>query len=350
MKFPKNQSINEIATLLNGEVFGDINKEISAIDRIEDAGEFDLTFIADIKYEKYAEVSKAAAIIVDKEFPIEKYENNNFIVVESARKSFNHILNFLDSQRKIKKSGKIHKSASIGENVSIDPSAFIGANVVIGDNCTIESDAQIMPGVVLYDHVTVKKGTIINSNVVCYDEVEIGEKCIIHAGAIIGADGFGFEEQKDGSYIKVPQLGSVKIGNNVEIGANTTIDRALLGSTIIEDGVKLDNLVQIAHNVVVGENSAMASQVGVSGSAHIGKRNRFGGQVGVAGHLTTCDDVIIYAKSGVSKSVENKGVYFGAPIKDRLKAFKIEAVINNLPDLKKEVSDLRRKIESLESK
>lgn len=349
MKLDSPKTILELSKLLEGLVFGDESKIITSLNRIEDAGEDEVTFVADSKYFDYLNNTKAGCVIVSKEFDNQPYPKVNFIKVNDPRKTINHLLNYLNEILKNKKSNFIHPTVVIGQNTEISKTAYIGANCVIGDNCLINGNVVIHPGCVLYDNVSIGKNTILNANVVCYDDVEIGDDCVFHSGAVIGADGFGFEEMPDGSYVKIPQLGNVRIGNRVEIGANTTVDRALLGSTIIEDGVKLDNLIMIAHNVTVGENTAMASQVGISGSTKIGKRNRIGGQTGMAGHLKTTDDVVLLARCGVAKSIDQKGAYFGAPARERVRAFKIEAVINNLPELKKEIFDLNKKVKEIEN-
>lgn len=348
MKFAKLMSISSIAELLNGKVSGDGGKMITGLSRIEDAGTNDLTFIADEKYTHFLANVTPGCILVGKTFNVSEFGSFNFIIVDNPRAALDSILRSINEQRRHRYSSFISPSAVIENNCEIAKTAFIGANVFVGDNSKIGEDSVIMPGAVLYNDVTIGKNTTINSNVTIYNEVEIGDNCIIHAGAVIGADGFGFEEQKDGSWIKIPQLGNVKIGNDVEIGANTTVDRALLGSTIIENGVKLDNLIQIAHNDFIGENSAFAALVGLAGSSKVGKRNRFGGQVGLAGHLTTADDVVIMAQSGVSKSIDEKGLYFGSPTNPRFRAFKIEAVYRNLPELKAKVDELEKKIKELE--
>jgi UDP-3-O-[3-hydroxymyristoyl] glucosamine N-acyltransferase len=240
---------------------------------------------------------------------------------------------------------EIHPSAVIEQGAFVSAKASIGANCYIGKNVSIDEGVIIKSNCSIQQNVKIGKNTLIHSNVVIYKDCEIGDNCIIHSGVVIGADGFGYIENSDGSYSKIPKIGNVVIGNNVEIGANTTIDRSLIGSTYISDGVKLDNLIQIGHNVEVGENSVMAAQVGVSGSAKIGKRNRFGGQVGIAGHLEIADDVIIMAQSGVAKSVTQKGMYFGSPIKDRITAFKIEAVIPQLPQIYKDINLIKKKLD-----
>ncbi len=349
MKLDSPKSILELSILLEGVVFGDENMIVNSLNRIEDAGADEVTFVADSKYYHYLKDTQAACIIVSSDFDIKMYPTLNYIQVDDPRKTINHLLNYLNEIIKSKKSSFIHPNAVIGNNCTIAGSAYIGANCVIGDNCIIKDNAVIYPGCVLYDNVCIGINTILNANVVCYDDVEIGADSILHSGAVIGADGFGFEEMDDGSYVKIPQLGNVRIGNKVEIGANTTVDRALLGSTVIEDGVKLDNLIMIAHNVTVGENTAMASQVGISGSTKIGKRNRIDGQTGMAGHLKTADDVVLLARCGVAKSIDQKGAYFGAPARERVKAFRIEAVINNLPELKKEIFDLNKRVKEIEN-
>ncbi len=344
MKFSKIQKVSEIAEILNGEIIGNGDFSIEGINRIESANNKEMTFLADSKYEKYVESSCAACILTYKGFDTAKYPDKIFITVEEPRKAFNLIMQYLNELKASSKKG-IHPTAVIGDNCKIAETSFIGAYCVIGDNCTIGEHTMLQPSVILYDDIIIGDNTVINSNVTIYQEVEIGNNCIIHSGAVVGADGFGFEEHKDGSYTKIPQLGNVLIKDDVEIGCNTTVDRALLGSTILEKGVKLDNLIMIGHNVFVDEHTAMASQVGISGSTKIGKRNRLGGQVGFAGHLTTADDVVLLAQSGVAKSIEQKGIYFGAPARDRMRAFKIEAVINNLPELQREVKAIKRTIE-----
>jgi UDP-3-O-[3-hydroxymyristoyl] glucosamine N-acyltransferase len=226
--------------------------------------------------------------------------------------------------------GLRHPSAVIAESAQIDASARIGANVVVGEHCTIGAN------------------TCLYANVVCYDRTEIGAHCIIHAGTVLGSDGFGFVEKSDGSFEKIPHVGNVVIGDHVEIGANCTIDRAALGSTRIESGVKLDNLIHVAHNVVIGENTAIAAQTGVSGSTRLGKRNRVAGQVGFVGHITTADDITIFAQSGVSKPLRRKGTYFGTPAKPHYKAAREEVATRQLVEALQEIRALRAEINLLQ--
>jgi UDP-3-O-[3-hydroxymyristoyl] glucosamine N-acyltransferase len=245
-------------------------------------------------------------------------------------------------QHYISSAAHIAESAVIADNVTIE------ACVVIGDNVRIAQGTVIRANSTIYENVTIGENCCINSNVSLYNDTIIGNNCIIHAGTVIGADGFGYIEHPDGSFTKVPQLGNVVIHDDVEIGANCTIDRAMIGSTIIKSGVKLDNLVHIAHNCEIGKNSASAAQTGVSGSTIIGERVRLGGQVGLAGHLTIADDVKLLAQSGVAKTIDKKGTYFGAPAKDQMKAFKIEAVIRQLPELLSDLRDLQKKVKKIE--
>ncbi len=335
--------IRKLAELIDAEYIGE-NLKVSGINRIEFASNGEVTFYKDKKLEKYLNSLRNVFLIVAKEFSEEVDTSVSLLKVDDPYLAFIKLIKIIDSQKVIP-SGGIHHTAIIGENCKIDKTAYIGPRCIIGNNCIIGERTLLHSNVVMYDNVEIGSNTIIHSSVVFYGDVKVGDNCIIHSGAIIGSDGFGFVEHNDGSYEKIPQIGNVVIKDNVEIGANTTIDRALVGSTIIESGVKIDNLCQIAHNVILGEHTAMAAQVGISGSTKVGKRNRFGGQVGLAGHLETADDVIILAQSGVAKSVDNKGVYFGSPIKDRLKAFKIEAAINNLPETVKIIEKIRKKLD-----
>lgn len=342
MELSKPTTCKEIATLLGGELIGNGSITICRLNRIEYATEGDLTFYFDKKYLKYLQTTKATCILVPKNFnPLEQNNKRAFIKVDNPYQAFYQLLVINDTYYK-QFSSFVHPSAVIGEGTIIAKSAYIGANVVIGKNCQVGENTILLPNVSLYDNVKIGSNCLIHSNVVCYYNTIIGNNCIIHAGSVIGSDGFGFIENKDGSFTKIPQLGNVVIGNNVEIGANTTIDRAIVGSTVIEDGVKIDNLVQIAHNVHIGENTAMAAQVGISGSTKIGKRNRLAGQVGIAGHIEIADDVILEAKSGVAKSISESGVYFGAPPKKKVEAFKILMSTQQLPELIKEFEKLKR--------
>lgn len=324
MKFSLSSSqINEI---IKGELIGSPNLFFSSLQRLKFATLKDISFCQSSDYLDVAITNKPGLLIIYPESEYKVNENQSVIFHKNPYYAFAQLLIYINENFNklsgISSKATIHKSSKIGLNPTILENVVICEDVEIGDNCFI------------HQNVTIKSNTVIGNNV------------IIHPGAVIGSDGFGFLDNPDGSYTKIPQLGNVQIGNNVEIGSNTCIDRALLGSTIIKDGVKIDNLVQIAHNVIIGENSAFASQVGISGSATIGKRVRMGGQVGSAGHLEIADDITIIAQSGISKSLTKKGIYFGSPARPRMEAFKIEAVLNNLPAMFNDLKDIKKKLDS----
>lgn len=342
-------NLKEIADYLGREFVGSPNLEISNINRIEDADSSDLTFFASPKYAKYLETTNAGAIIVPQDFQNNYKIDKALILSDNPHSDFVKLILEIDKDNKlvypsIHQNANIHESAIVGENVFIGAFANIGENVVIGDN------SVIMPGASIYKNVNIGNNTTINSNATIYHDCVIGNNCIIHAGAVIGADGFGFEEQADGTQLKIPQIGNVKIGDWVEIGANTTIDRAIVGSTIIQNGVKIDNLVQIGHNALVKNDTLIVSQAGISGSTKIGARNKIGGQVGMVGHIELADDVAIGAQSGVAKSIRDKGVYFGSPAIEIVKSMKISAAMKDLPDLVREFNALKKKINTLNLK
>ncbi len=333
--------VKKAAELINGETEGDESAQIYNLDRIENAKAGDLTFYYDKKFKSHFDSLKAACAIVPKDCKEKPDGVSALIKVENPYLSFVAVLKYLDSLKPQKTSFR-HKTAVISKSAEIADSAYIGPNCIIEENCVIGKNSVLRGNVHLYPNVKIGADTIIHSGVVCYQGTEIGVKCIIHAGAVIGSDGFGYVETKEGAYDKIPQIGNVVIKKNAEIGTNVTIDRAVVGSTIIGEGVKIDNLCQIAHNVELGDNTAMAAQVGISGSSKIGERNRLGGQVGIAGHLETAADVILEAQSGAAKSIKNKGIYFGSPSKDRMTAFRIEASLKSLPDLLKEVKKIKK--------
>jgi UDP-3-O-[3-hydroxymyristoyl] glucosamine N-acyltransferase len=342
MKINIKLTSGEVAKIVDGLIFGPTDMPITNISKIEEGKEGDLTFLSRTEYEKFLERCYSSCILVPKGFVGVPKPNQSFVECEDPYLSLVTVIKLVAAANKPNKRPEVHRSAIISPNAKISKLAKVGARCIIGDDCIIADNAELHPNVILYDNVIIGESTEIHSNVVCYSGSIIGKNCIIHAGVVIGADGFGFLEKDDGAYDKIPQLGGVMIGDNVEIGANTTIDRALLDNTVIRDGVKLDNLVHIAHNCDIGENTAMAAQVGISGSTKIGKRNRIGGQAGVAGHIEISDDVILSAKSGVGKSLRDKGIYFGAPAKERTQAFKLEAYIRRLPDIAVDVEVLKK--------
>lgn len=301
--------VSQIAELLSAEIVGDPNTVITTICKIEEGVSGGLTFLSNPKYTQYIYTTRAAAAIVNKSFVPEQDVPCTLIKVDNSYLAFAKLLNFYQENkpRKVGISDKacIAPSATIGENVYIGEFASIGEHAVVGNG------ASIYPQTVIGDNVRVGDRTTLYAGVKVYADCVIGNDCILHAGAVIGSDGFGFAPQ-DGQYLKIPQIGNVVVGNNVEIGANTCIDRATMGSTCIGDNAKIDNLVQIAHNVTIGEGTGMAAQVGIAGSAKVGRHCILAGQVGVAGHITVDDGTVIGAQSGVTHSLK-QGTYLGSP-------------------------------------
>lgn len=302
----------QIAEIIQGEVIGDPETKISKLSKIEEGEPGSLSFLANPKYEEYIYTTKASLVIVNESFSPDKELNVNLIKVRDAYKSFAILLDAYNkvAQNKIGREEPhyIADSAQIGEN------PYIGAFTYIGENTNIGNNVKLYPGVFIGDNVSIGNDSVIFAGVKIYSETIIGSNCRIHSGAVIGGDGFGFAPQDDNNYMKVAQIGNVVIEDYVEIGSNTTIDRATLGSTIIRKGVKLDNLIQVAHNVEIGQNTVIAAQTGIAGSTKIGKFCMIGGQVGIVGHLTIADKVKIAAQSGVGSSILNEGeILQGSP-------------------------------------
>ena len=344
MKVKIKLTTGEIANIINGNLIGADNLQINNFGKIENGKEGEVSFLARKEYEKHFDTCYATCIIVPKGFVNVPKLNQAFIESDNPYLAMVTLLKHIAALTPKNDKPKIHRSALISQTAKIPNNVSIGARCIIGENCILGNNVVLYPNVILYDNVIIGDQTEVHSNVVCYTDTIIGKRCVIHSGAVIGADGFGFIESPDGKYDKIPQIGNVVIGDDVEVGANTTIDCALLNSTIIENGVKIDNLVQIGHNCSIGENTAMAAQVGIAGSTKIGKRNRLGGQVGIAGHIELGDDIIITAKSGVSKTFLDKGIYHGAPAKERNQAFKIESCIRKLPDIVVDIEMLKKHI------
>lgn len=339
--------IKEIANLVGGKIFGPDNIKINSVARIEEAKPGNLTFLYLPAYQKFLSTTKASAVLVKP--GIDKNRNDiTYIEVSEPDKAFAKIIIkffkrnfFLDG---ISKSAAVHSSAVLGNNVAI------GHNVVVSANCKIGNNVKIFHNAVMLENVEIGDDSIVFQNVSIREECKIGKRVIIHPGVVIGSDGFGFNPDENGVYHKVPQIGNVVIEDDVEIGSNVSIDRAAMGSTIIRKGVKIDNLVQIAHNVEVGENTVISAQCGISGSTKVGKNCVLAGQVGLAGHLEIADGVILLAQSGVSKSITKAGYYFGYPAKEMRTAHRLEAHIRNLPDYSEKLKALEKELSSLKEK
>jgi UDP-3-O-[3-hydroxymyristoyl] glucosamine N-acyltransferase len=338
----------EIATLFEGEIVGDPNIEIRRVAKIEEAGAGDLTFFANPKYEKYIATTKASAILVPSGFDASRLPETSlvFIKVPDPYVVFLQILKRITPMPDPFSKG-IHATAFVPESAKLGPGVSLGAHVVLGEDVVVGANTRIGPGCVLGNGSSVGEDSVIYPNVSIYHGCRIGNRVILHSGVVVGSDGFGFAPKKDGTYEKIPQLGIVAIEDDVELGANCTIDRATMGQTLLKRGVKLDNLVHIAHNVVVGENTVIAAQSGISGSTKVGKNVMIAGQVGIVGHIEIADRSVLMAQSGIPKSTEPGKVYFGTPAKEHLRALKIEAVIRSLPELAKDIEQLKRSLEEL---
>ncbi len=339
-------SARELNGLLNGQIEGNPEIVITHPAKIEEAGEGAVSFIANPKYLEYAGITKASVLIVATDAEVLN-KSVTLIRVKEPYASFTQVLkkfSLEDTDKTgIDKQSYVSPSARVGKNVYVGAMAYVGDNVVIKDN------AKIFPQVYIGDESVIEENTVLFAGARLYRKTQIGKNCIIHSGVIIGSDGFGFAPLPDGTYMKVPQLGNVIIEDNVEIGANTTIDRATMGSTIIRKGVKLDNLVQVAHNVEIGENTVVAAQTGISGSTKLGKNCVVGGQVGFVGHIVIADGTKVNAQSGVSKSIKEKGkAWNGAPAFDYTDSLRSQVVFRHLPELEKRVEKLEENIRSKE--
>ena len=336
MKFTAEQ----IAEILEGEVVGDPNTEVSKLSKIEEGTNGSLTFLANPKYTPYIYTTKASITIVDKTFDPENDIVTTLIKVDDAYLAFSKILEYYNSV-KLNKVGVeqpsfISESSKQGDNIYIGAFSYVGDNVVLGDN------VKIFPNAYIGDNVEIGDNTVVFSGAKIYSETIIGKNCVINSGAIVGADGFGFAPNTDGSYSKIPQIGNVIIEDFVDIGAATTIDRATLGATIIREGVKLDNQIQIAHNVEIGKNTVIAAQTGVAGSTKIGENCKIGGQVGIAGHITIGNNVKVQAQSGIGRHVKDNEVLQGSPALTLSDYNKSYVHFKNLPKIVKNINDLEK--------
>ncbi|MGE5806935.1 MAG: UDP-3-O-(3-hydroxymyristoyl)glucosamine N-acyltransferase [Ignavibacteria bacterium] len=337
--------LKEAAAFIDGKIFGNEEITFSSLAKIEEAQPGDLTFLYHQSYEKFFKHTKASAILVKPGFNKSRTDityvetpDPNIAFAKLIIRYFNPELPL----NGIDKSASIHKDAKLGSNVSI------GKNAVISGGCKIGKNVKIFHNSVLLEDVEIGDDCIIFQNVSIREKCIIGNRVIIHAGAVIGSDGFGYYNDDKGAFYKIPQIGNVIIEDDVEIGANSTIDRAAIGSTVIKRGVKIDNLVQIAHNVVIDEDSAMAAQSGVAGSTKIGKHCLLAGQVGVIGHIEIADNVILYAQSGVSKGIPKGGTYFGSPSKEVKTALKLEAHMRSLPEYAEKIKKLEEQVRLLQ--
>ena len=339
-------NVQQISDLLEGNVEGNKDSVVSSLSKIEEGKKGTLSFLSNPKYTSYIYETKATAVIVSKDFIAEKPINTTLIRVDDPYQSFRKLL---EVYNKFKNNPTgIDPSAFIDETSTLGDDVFIGALTHIGKGVTIGKGTKIHPQCFIGENVSIGDNCILHSGVRIFNDSIIGNNCTFQASSIIGSDGFGFAPNLDGEYRKVPQIGNVVVENHVEIGANTTIDRATLGSTIIRKGVKLDNLIQIAHNVEIGENTVIAAQTGIAGSTKIGKNCMIGGQVGIVGHLTIADEVKIAAQSGISSNIKEKGAIIqGSPafnIGDYKRSY---VFFKKLPELYKRIQELKKELTSL---
>lgn len=339
-------SAEQIAGLLNGEIVGNPQVKVSKLSKIEEGEPQSISFLANMAYEQYLYTTDASIVIINRDLKLQKpvKDTCTLIKVENAYECFAKLLETYQ-QMKGSKTG-IEQPSFISETAKLGENCYVGAFTYIGENVTIGNNVKIYPNTYVGDNTTIGDNTILFSGVKLMEETVVGKNCIFHAGVVIGSDGFGFVPDENNVYSKVPQIGNVVIEDDVEIGGNTVIDRATMGSTFIKKGVKLDNLVHIAHNVVIGENSVIAGQVGIAGSAKIGKNCMMGGQVGVAGHLTVADGTKIAAQSGIGANIKVEGtVVQGSPafyIGDYKRAYvgfkKLPEILNQLNEISKKLS------------
>lgn len=337
----------QIAMLIQGKIEGDANATVQSFGKIEEAGAGQLTFLANPKYEDFIYNTRASVVIINTAQQLREPVGATLIRVADAYSAFAILLSKYQEMRTQQLSGilepsYISKTAKLGNNIFVGAFAYIGDNVVVGNN------VKIFPNAFIGDNVKLGDNTILHPGVKIYHDCIIGWNVTIHAGTVVGSDGFGFAPQKDGSFKKVPQIGNVVVEDYVEIGANATIDRATIGSTIIRSGAKLDNLIQIAHNVEVGNNTVIAAQAGVSGSTKIGNNVMIGGQAGIVGHLQIADGSKINAQSGVSKSIKTpNAAVTGSPAFEYTSALRSQAVSRKLPDLEKRIKELEKLVQQL---
>ena len=335
----------QIAQVINGEIIGNENVTVNSFSKIEEGKPGSISFLANPKYTHYIYNTEASIVLIDKNAILEKPVETTLIKVDNAYECIAKLLQMYEAT-KPKKTG-IDPLAFVSTNAKIGKNCYIGAFAYVGDNVSIGDNTQIYPHTTICENTTIGESCTLYPNVTVYHGSLIGDRVILHAGSVIGSDGFGFAPSTNG-YDKIPQIGVVTIENDVEIGANTCIDRSTMGSTYIRKGVKLDNLVQIAHNTDIGENTVRSAQVGVAGSTKVGQWCMFGGQVGLAGHIVIGNKVFLGAQSGVPGNIKDNQQLIGTPPMKQRPYFKSQAVFRRLPELYKQINDLQKQVEKLQ--
>ena len=334
-------SAQQIAMLLGGKITGDANRKVSDVGPIESAREGQLSFLCDAKYLSHLPQTGASVVLMTESIAFDGETNATLIRVENARAAMGQLLSLVAKAMNPAKQG-VEQPSFVSEGVDVPEDAYIGAFAYIGKNVQLGKGVQIYPHAYVGDNVKIGDNTILYSGVKVYYNCVVGKDCILHAGVVVGSDGFGFEPDVMGVNQKLPQIGNVIIEDDVEIGANTTVDRAMMGSTIIRKNAKLDNLVQVAHNVEIGESTFMCAQVGVAGSTKVGGHCILAGQVGVAGHITIADNCVFGAQSGIGNHVKKAGMYQGSPIIDAMNWRRSVVGFKQLPDIMKRLQELEK--------
>jgi UDP-3-O-[3-hydroxymyristoyl] glucosamine N-acyltransferase len=335
-----------IAGFLKGEVEGNPDTVVNTVAKIEEGHKGALSFLANPKYEHYIYTTESSVVLVNRSFAPSSKINATLIRVDNAYEAFASLLKLVDQARPRKKG--IHRTAIIEPSAKVGSDLYIGPYAYIGENCVIGDNSAVYPHAYVGDNTKIGRNCILYSGVKIYHDCIVGEGCTIHAGTVIGSDGFGFAPQSETEFMKIPQIGNVVIEDHVEIGANVAIDRATMGSTIIRKGVKIDNLIQIGHNVEIGENTVMAGQTGIAGSSKIGRNCMFAGQVGIAGHLKIADGTIIGAQSGIPGDVKKENsILLGYPAFDHKQFLRSSIIFRKLPELKTKVDALEKQVEAL---
>lgn len=338
----------QIATLLQGKLEGNPDAKVSSVAKIEEAGPGSLCFISNSKYEEYLYTSNASVILVNESLEITKPVAPTLIKVQDAYSSFAMLLDKYNEMVAGQDKTGIEQPCYISSTAKIPNDVYVGAFSYIGEHANIGKGVKIYPGCYIGNNVTIGEGSKIYAGVKIYDESLLGDRVVLHSGTVIGGDGFGFAPLADGTYKKIHQIGNVIIEDDVEIGANTTVDRATMGSTIIRKGVKLDNLIMVAHNVEIGENTVIAAQTGISGTTKIGKNALIGGQVGIVGHIQVADGTRINAQSGLSKSITTPNTTInGSPAFEYKSSLKSQAIFRNLPEMQHRLQKLEEMVQEL---
>ncbi|MGD1841825.1 MAG: UDP-3-O-(3-hydroxymyristoyl)glucosamine N-acyltransferase [Thermonemataceae bacterium] len=340
-------TVQQIAQLLKGSVQGNQEAKIVRLDKIQEGKEGGISFLANLKYEPFLYTTQSTAVIVNKDFTPQKEIQTTLIFVDDAYSAFSKLLAEYQRLRNLSKEG-IEAPSHVADDITMGENVYIGAFTYVGKQVSLGNHVKIYPNSYIGDNVTIGDHTTVHAGVKIYDDCQIGQHCTIHSGAVIGSDGFGFAPQPDGTYSTIPQVGNVLIEDHVSIGANTVVDCATMGATIIKEGAKLDNLIQVAHNVIIGKNTVIAAQTGVSGSTEIGDHCVVGGQVGFVGHLRITNRTTFGAQSGVTKDVKEEGKRFqGTPAFEMGGFQRASVIFKKLPALKLRVDDLEKKLLNL---